>query len=948
MAPLRQSETFIWLCEHLRDTAALPYQTHDQELPQTSIELVEKLSSELKELINRITNEEKKFLAFTALAQKSLDGLVNAGVFTKNYQLHKTTIGKNIRSELGTIVDHVDETVARFIDHTRLKDLNLHSTLLWQLYHAWNQENLSVKAKAGRGSFADALKGVWQLFCERNPGAKWMIQNRVKHLLLDEFQDTSRLQWSAFAELAKEVLGGRSTERDVLPGTVFIVGDSKQSIYGFREAAPEIMELAVKELKPLGFEHLEMSSSWRTAPIILDVVNRVFEDQTLIERFPAHQTAQLENEDFAVPDIGSVTVLPVPYQEEDKDISKAHVRDEASAIAEHIGRCLTGEIPCPIWDKKKKQFRAPEPRDFAILYHAKTDAEAYEDALRKMHIPGMREERKGFYDRQEIRDTTAFLKWLAWPQDTLSLCAILRSPVGGLADRELQTVLEKSLDESGRLQTELMLGQLKLLHPGIAQLLLSAKAKTHEIPYLSILLWWFKATDILSAYRLAFGELEGELASANLIKIIDTVRACEGLGLGHLQSVVEQLEVWSKDDETGNATTAANAVHLMTLHKSKGLEFPVVILVGLANDWFRTDHYWLRSIGSGVEGLSYVGTASERPMQDADFYARTAEHEAVVRREKARLLYVGLTRAQYHLVISSGFKATKTKPQPPEESFYARVQQAVVAAGGAGKPNHGIRIERSWSPDEAFAHSEPASPAVATQDYEFVPRREQMDHARFTPPALSILTATAKANRVKDAIAPALSQAPQVAHDLVTSHPLLYGQCLHRILELSPHDDSHPLTKSQSLCRWMKTQLPEARSLPRATLDEIAQVAILGSEKCRNSAAWKTIFADAVKIHRESSLVMITEGELAVQNLMVGQPDLVVEKSDATLWVIDYKTGGIALSDDADHHLAQEYCKQNGYDVQVQTYAEALAKLYPTYAIKSWIFLTQSSILVSI
>lgn len=952
MSPLRQSETFIWLCEHLRGTAALPYPTQDEALPPSSEALIIELSSDLGALINRIPNEQRRFQALAALAKNSMEELIDAGVFTKNYQLNKTTISKGIRSELGAVVDHVDETIACFMDQRRLKDLNLHSALLWQLYHAWSQEHLAVKAKAGRGSFSDALKGVWQLFNERNPGAKWMIQNRVKHLLLDEFQDTSRLQWSAFSELAKEVLGGKSTERDVLPGTVFIVGDAKQSIYGFREAAPEIMDLAVRDLQPHGFEHLEMSSSWRTAPIILDVVNRVFADTKLMDRFPTHHTAQLAHNRLAVPDMGSVTILPVPQNGDGKDdrvsAAKIHVQQEAAQVAAHIGRCLMGEIPCPIWDKKKKEFRSAEPRDFAILYHAKTDADTYEDALRKMHIPSMREERKGFYDRQEIRDTTAFLKWLAWPQDALSLCAVLRSPVGGVPDVELQRILAKSQDESGRLQTESMLAQLKMLRPALATLLQTAARKTQQMPYLSILIWWFRATDILSAYRQAFGALEGELASANLIKMLDTIRSCENLGLGHLQSVVEQLEIWSKDDETGNAATDANAVHLMTLHKSKGLEFPVVILVGLAHDWFKTDLYWLRSTENGTEGLSYVGTATEQPLRDRDFEERSAKHEAAVRREKARLLYVGLTRAQFHLVVSSGFKASKTKPIPPEDCYYMRVQNAVIAAGGENT-SIGIRLERiSDQCLEQTSEQSSLCEAATAKDFEFFRLREHGNHARVIPPALSILTATAAANRAKESLAGLPLVTLAASPTLVTSHPLLYGQCVHRILELSPLENHHPLTNEVALVRWMRTQLADARRVPRTDLLDIAHRASLAAEACRKSDAWKLIFTSAVKIYREASLAMISPSSSGVDNLTVGQPDLVIERDDQSIWVIDYKTGSVDATGTDSEAAALEYCRQNGYDVQVQTYAQALSKLYPIHQIKPWIFLTQSSILIAI
>lgn len=945
MAPLRNSETFIWLCEHLRNDATLPYQVDTGIESATFADLLETLAEDLRAITGRLA-PEKQHAIQSALAERSIEGLIRAGLFTQHYRLNKSTVNKKIREELGSIVDHIDNTVEVFVDQKRLGELNLQSSLLWQLYHAWSREYLAQKSNAKRGSFSDALKGVWQLFCHENPGARWMIQHRVKHLLLDEFQDTSRLQWSAFSELAKDILSGTSTERDVLPGTVFIVGDAKQSIYGFREAAPEIMNLAVDELSSRGFHHLQMSASWRTAPVILEVVNKLFAQTKWIEDFPEHRTASISDGTLAVPDAGSVTVLAIPEVSGDKDFKKEHVHQEADSVAAYIQKCLNGTIACQIWDKSEKSMRRPRPKDFAILYHAKTDADTYEEALRKHQIPAMREERRGFYDRQEIRDVVAFLKWLGWSDDTLALCSVLKSPMIGLSDIELQQLIVPEPNSvRPTLSTNLILERLSVLHPIANRLLGQAQHRIRSMPYLNVLLWWFEETKILSTYKNAFGDLEGELAVANLVKFIDTVRSCETLGHGHLQSVLEQIEIWSEDDETGNANTANEAVHLMTLHKSKGLEFPVVILVGLANDWFKSDSYWLRSIRSGAEGMSYVGTSAEQPVQDNDFNHRLKENEDLIRAEKARLLYVGMTRAQYHLVLSSGFKASKTRPLPSDDSFYMQIRQAVATAGGV-EDQGALRLARTKvAPEPSNIKSE--STAAATP-LKTAPRTMILSEL----PPLSILTATARAQAEAQPVERSMMVNDLILGNIIPKHPLLYGQCVHRILELTPGlSPSEPqrLVTIEALTLWMRNQLPEAKRMPIEELLEIAELAITAAVSCKQSESWRHIMQGGIRVHRECSLAVTLppEGMTKIASLVVGQPDLVIEKYDQTVWVVDYKTGYIQGEHDSQEALVN-YCKQKGYDVQVETYAKALGQIYPNHQIKSWVFFTHSCTLVPI
>ena len=227
-------------------------------------------------------------------------------------------------------------------------------------------------------------------------------------------------------------------------------------------------------------------------------------------------------------------------------------------------------------------------------------------------------------------------------------------------------------------------------------------------------------------------------------------------------------------------------------------------------------------------------------------------------------------------------------------------------------------------------------------------------------PPLYILTATAKAHLGIDKLEHELSSLNPISpstwvgldetwpSEIQSKNALAYGKCLHRLLELSIGSTPH-LQSLKEIVRWMRHRIEEGKLLSLIELEEIATLAIQNAKQCMSSPAWQTIFEQAVHIYQEFGLAHIVstpQGQgiaSGLESLIIGQPDLVIEKNNSEIWVVDYKTGFIQSNTDP-----LLYCQQRGYDIQVQTYALSLQRIYPSRIIKQWIFLTQTATLVEI
>ena len=282
-----------------------------------------------------------------------------------------------------------------------------------------------LKSELGVIDFNDPAIASFQLFTSPEAsGATYLIHRNTQHLLLDEFQDTSFLQWEIFSRMSKEILAGEGYQSALsLKPSVFIVGDSKQSIYGFRMADSSIMDRASYELDEFGIKLANLNASYRTSQSVLDWVNSTFEP--MITNFPPHKTASI-GEKTVVPNLSNLCIAEI-FEKDDDDKKGDLIEKEAEFVASYIAKSIAGgDEPLVIFDKKTKNHRHLKASDCAILYRNKVNSDLYMSALLDRGIESKREEGKGFFERQEVRDHINLLKFLNTPSDSVALGSLYK------------------------------------------------------------------------------------------------------------------------------------------------------------------------------------------------------------------------------------------------------------------------------------------------------------------------------------------------------------------------------------------------------------------------------------------------------------------------------------------------------------------------------------------
>ena len=527
----------------------------------------------------------------------------------------------------------------------KLLRLNARGKTYFALWQRWRETYQELKKAQRVLDFQDLTTLVQELLI-RDEGLLFYLQQRIAHLLLDEFQDTSTQQWDVFKKLSYELLAGENcvAARQGLRATVFIVGDPKQSIYAFRGANAKIMATAAADLAKFEPQHYPLAVNYRSAAHLLKFFNVIFPALALPD-FYEHQPAQGEQQ---VGDYGTVTLAPLTTTE---------VEEEATYVAQHIAQVL----------QDKPYLKAS---DICILYRNKTHADVFRTALLKEGISSFRHEEQGFFKAQTSRDLLALCKWLALPQDQQALLTVLRSPLCAVPAQELLHVYAEEQATGRAYRSTNILPALAPRYPQQVQALQELSALRYKTTPCRLLLYALQRLDALQSYRQHGGEFVGQQAQQNIVRYIDLIAAAERDGCHALAALHVRLTAQAQHDSIGNAAARADAVTMMTIHTAKGLQFKYVILVQAQGKWTKRDNYWLKT----TAGVTYSGRTGDRPKEselDQLYAASDAENTA----ESLRLLYVALTRAEHYLLVCGS-----TPKRSKGHGFLKRIVAAVKAS----------------------------------------------------------------------------------------------------------------------------------------------------------------------------------------------------------------------------------------------------------------------------
>ncbi len=447
-----------------------------------------------------------------------------------------------------------------------------------------------LKKRTGRLDFLDLLVRARDLIRD-DAVVRAELQARFTHFFVDEFQDTDPLQVEILMLLAAEDPSETDWRRTrPVPGKLFLVGDPKQSIYRFRRAEVSIYEDAKRQLREAGAEVLQLTTSFRSLPELQVFVNAAFSPLMRVGADGSQaEYVALEPYREAVADRPSVVALPVPRPYGDYG-RIANFRIEES-LPDAVGAYVDWLVNQSGWTIESPEdagVRIPlEARHVCLLFRrfksfGNDVTRPYVRALEARRVPHVLVGGRSFHEREEVQAIRNALCAIEWPDDELRVFATLRGPFFALGDDALLAYRKRvgRFHALRRVDADALAALDEPEREVVAALSILAALHRHRNRRpLAVTL-----SRLLEAVRAHAGIAiwpTGEQALANCLRVIDLARRYERRGAPSFRAFVEYLESEAESGEAEDAPVVeegTEGVRIMTVHRAKGLEFPVVVL----------------------------------------------------------------------------------------------------------------------------------------------------------------------------------------------------------------------------------------------------------------------------------------------------------------------------------------------------------------------------------
>lgn len=720
--------------------------------------------------------------------------------------------------------------------------------------------------------------------------ARLALHDRYTHLLLDEFQDTDPIQIELALRIATAVSTGSEDweELDVEAGRLFFVGDPKQSIYRFRRADIGLFLRARERFGPAG-TYAKLTTNFRTVEPILHWVNVLFSQLMGSgdgDRQPAYEPLVA----FRPGDSG-VDHRPVLLGgcHPDPKVKAAELREaEAGDVADVVSDIVANPDAWPVGNGNGG-WRPAELSDVAILVPTRTSLPFLRAELDGADISYRLSTGTLVYATQEVSDALAALRAVDDPTDAISLVAALRSPLFACSDADLFTFVSAGGQWDLRPDPPI---EIPAQHP--VRLALESLRSLWEMR------WWTSPSALLdqllrerSASMLGFGSVRPADVWRRLRFLLDQARSFEESVGGDLRAFLDWAALQGADlarvHEPMLPETDDDAVRIMTIHGSKGLEFPITILSGLTT-----------KLDSSRPGIGVLWSEDDQPEVRVRKSAATLGFDATKTiesemdaHEKQRLLYVGLTRARDHLIVSAHHKANLATG-----SFGGIVWNKVDS----------VDLWRRFEPGDRPVPSAPAPRAIPLplDDRE----RWERDRAALVAPAQHprVVSATGVATAaLRQSVEVDLDDdgADQTDDGVVPTRRRgragsAIGSATHAVLQMIDLADPVDL------------DLHVRQQCAIEAIPEHEGVVALLVRSALGSKAVQRAVADGRNAHHKELFVAAPVGDRVIE----GYVDLLIDTPDG-LVVVDYKT-------DAARTEAEIEAKLATYELQGASYAVAL------------------------
>ena len=561
-----------------------------------------------------------------------------------------------------------------------LKDQHLLKPI-YEVLSLFHTRYLATKRERGILTFGDIAHMACDILIN-NPVVRRHFQRKFRYIMVDEFQDTNRLQKDLVYLLAQDPqkeVSGVPKATDLLGDKLFFVGDEKQSIYRFRGADVSVFKQLDLEIAQSGGLQLTLHQNYRSEPQLIGFFNAVFERimgdaSTLYEAQFKPLTAREASQGVS-PRItflwkGKASADEAETDEEPSEDSVDAVQAEAYALATLIEQMTqTDGYLLPDSDGGT---RRPSFEDIAILFRTSSNQLHYEKALRIAGIPYTLSAVQSLFLEAPANDIYLFLQLLIYPEDTLAFAGLLRSPFCRLSDDALLSVLDAmDTDKTAFPLVELDSGeQLRYESCRSVYLQLRELASSGSVAALVSFLWhdggyrYYLLSDRLYQVYLEHFEFLLELAIR-----FDTRDQGLPAFLDYLRPRLGQKE---KLSEVEPLRDSMEGVRLMTVHKSKGLEFPIVILANMGTaSRTATTPAW--HVPHQAPETLIVPTHMHRYDKTTNLLYEMDKPtlQAMETAEMKRLFYVALTRAKTHLVLSGCENSQNMGEKAADRNFLA-------------------------------------------------------------------------------------------------------------------------------------------------------------------------------------------------------------------------------------------------------------------------------------
>ena len=888
------------LCSETVDVPRLAH--NDGQIPPAVFDWLQSLRNSASELLERHP-ENRSNEKLLRGAREILEAFLRtgAGGAQEDDDPLAGAINKNLKGWCEADVEQAQE-ILRAAKALRQVDDDLCGALV-ELLAPFTESFRSAYASAGFVSFDGLLARARSLVRDHRQ-VREQIKRRFKAILIDEFQDTDPTQYEILLYLAEEI--GRSADDwknvKLAPGKIFVVGDPKQSIYAFRRADIQAyLEVVEKIIKAQDGVECRLSTNFRSHGRILGAVNGIFD--RLMQAKEGLQPPY-------------IAIAPAPDEPEDNlPFRRIAIRKVAGAEkidndrarrleAESLARWLDEEVLGKAEIIDKEGARAVKPKDVALLFRKLTDIHHYIEPLRRRGIRYVVEGERHFYAVQEIIDAVNLLRAVDNPHDRLALVGLLRSPLGGLTDTAIYDLHRRRMLDY-RIEVDL------LTPASVRELYAILSRLNREIRALPVGEAIARVFESLPVRVLAAASFHGEQAVANLEKLRLQAESMGREPLSTFKEVVARLgaRVLRMEEEPESALAEENldAIRMLSIHKSKGLEFPVVVLAGchtVPNQGDDRESCVLQDWSTGLAGIRAGSCWSVAAVFIAQ-KTRLRERE-----EQKRVLYVAMTRAREHLTISCAALDKKVRG-----SYLAMLEEALGDKLSGGEEGRALTVgdgeielrtveESLRPPVRARAAEDDGSSKIDCAAYAALWKRRAEEMERFRDASIFLSPTLLKRREAELAEAVAEKEKLSLAVEL----PLRIGELAHRFLEywdFSRSSADFEIELAPFLDRWVAPQWRPNRVEIESELKEILAAFF-------TSPAYTEIGSVRI-LGREIPLLLKWEDAAVMEGVI----DLLYEK-DGKIFIADYKSDRVES-----HELADLVAR---YHHQVEIYSEAIRR----------------------